>query len=215
MRRPAGGRQKATKSTLRQPIVTETGLASTVNIGPSIGPSGTLTEYSVFGNREIKPDAGQLRITGHPVHFKIAKARGRKAVVQIRNKEQLQFQTEVLIVALEQAVDYQPRPKSNDPAPELYRILALEKPTNLREVKALLAELRRLNALLEKAILKSTKVKSTQKPVVEVRKHLNTLLGSFAKTVGTGAGWLVLGVAATILHNTGYFDPSILIHRGH
>jgi hypothetical protein len=85
---------------------------------------------------------------------KIARARGRKAVV-IRNKKQLQFQTVVLIAALEQAIGYQSRPQSNDPAPELYRILALENPANLRDIKALVVELRRLNDLLEKAIVKS------------------------------------------------------------
>jgi hypothetical protein len=201
MRRPAGGRQKGTKSTLRRPTVRET------------APGGSLTEFSVFGNRLITPGAAQLGLTGHPVVVKNARARGRKAVV-IGNKEQLRFQTLVLITALEKAVDYQPRPQSNDPAPELYRDLALEKPANLRVFKALLAELRRLNALLEKAIVKSTQVKSTQKPVVEVRKHLNTFLGSFAKSAGTGAGWLFIGVAATILYNTGYFDPSILVPSG-
>ena len=161
-------------------------------------------------NTPLKPDSGQLRITGRPVGLKIARARGRKAVV-IRNKKQLQFQAGLLIQALEQAIGYQSRPQSNDPAPELYRDLALEKVANLREVKALVVELRRLNDLLAK----SKQVKSTQKPVVEVRKHLNTFLGSFAKSAGTGAGVLVIGVAATILHNTGYLDPSILTHRGH
>jgi hypothetical protein len=161
-------------------------------------------------NTPLKPDSGQLRITGRPVGLKIARARGRKAVV-IRNKKQLQFQAGLLIQALEQAIGYQSRPQSNDPAPELYRDLALEKVANLRAVKALVVELRRLNDLLAK----SKQVKSTQKPVVEVRKHLNTFLGSFAKSAGTGAGVLVIGVAATILHNTGYLDPSILTHRGH
>jgi hypothetical protein len=220
MRRPAGGRQKGTKSTLRQPILGATGAIINKSDfgegGPSvnIGHGPSLTEFSVFGNRLIKPDASQLRITSHSPDVKIARARGRKAVV-IRNKKQLQFQTVVLIAALEQAIGYQSRPQSNDPAPELYRVLALENPANLRDIKALVAELRLLNDLLEKAIVKSTQVKSTQKPVVEVRKHLNTFLGSFAKSAGYSAGALVVAVAATILHDTGYLDPSILTHRGH
>jgi len=190
--------------TVYSPVVTTTAPVIDKSDFAGGGPSINI------GNASLKPDAAQIRVTGHPVGLKVARARGKKAVV-IRNKKQLQFQAGLLIQALEQAVNYQPRPQSNDPAPELYRDLALEKVANLREVKALVAELRRLNDLLAK----SKQVKSTQKPVVEVRKHLNTFLGSFAKSAGTGAGLLVIGVAATILHNTGYLDPSILPHRGH
>jgi hypothetical protein len=129
----------------------------------------------------------------------------RNRAFTLKKKQQLQFQVRLLILALEEATDYQSRPHSNDPVPELYRTLELDNPANRDDIKSLISELRRLNDYLE-----NSRGKTKGKSVIEVRDHLNTWIKTFAKVTATGAGLLAMGVAATVLRDTGYFDPTVI-----
>jgi len=111
-----------------------------------------------------------------------------------------------LIAVLDEALAYDPARHHNSPPPALYEELKLGDANNSAGIKKLIAELKRLNELLEKA-------KPPQKPFIETRKHLNTFFNQYAKTVGTGAGVLTIAVAASALHSLGWIDPAMMISK--
>jgi hypothetical protein len=132
--------------------------------------------------------------------------------LKIRNRRQIIAQSNLLILALEEAIGYEPHRRLNRPQPELYRELNLGDPDARSEICELIDELRKLNAFLEST--RSPRVDS--KPIVDAKKHLNTLLGKAATAVGYGAGVLAVAVAANILQGLGV-DFSVLapvLNRG-
>jgi hypothetical protein len=120
--------------------------------------------------------------------------------VAIRNKGQVLFQSHILVTVLEQAIAYNPLTQHNQQKPELFIELGLEKPEAVDDVKALIAELKKLNGLL--SALNSPR-RYDEKTVIDLRKHLNAFLNATALTAGTGAGLLILGVASSLLYQLG------------
>jgi transcriptional regulator with XRE-family HTH domain len=119
--------------------------------------------------------------------------------VRIRSKTQVVFYSKLIVYALEEALDTTSHERHhNKPPPDL----VVDDEKYLQELRNLVAELKRLNDLLETHSLKST----PKKPVIELRKHLNTFLNRWAGTVGVGAGVMTLGAIAALLHQLGMDD---------
>ncbi len=128
-----------------------------------------------------------------------AKAR-RNAAVVLRSKRQVIIQSRILIATLETAVAYDPVKQHNQPKPELYDELEVDKPGARDDIKELIAELKKLNDFLA-AMKKPTK--SDEKNIVNLRKHLNAFLATYAKMTGIGAGLLTLGLMSSLLYHIG------------
>jgi len=126
----------------------------------------------------------------------------------ITRKTQVIFFSKLFITALEEAVDYDPKRHHNAPPPAL----RLDDEDYLKEVRTLIAELKRLNENLEIAAKADTKPKPKRTPAprkavekssVQVSKHVNTFLNKYASALGTGAPVLTIGTAGALLHQLG------------
>ncbi len=142
-----------------------------------------LTKHFEGSNSEIKADDGKI---------------------VVRSTRQTIFQIAVVLNALEEALDYDPKRHHNQPPPAL----RIDNPNYLAELQSLVAELRRLNDNLEGSKQSPTKrtrapKKEIAKSAIDLRKHLNTFLSKYAATVGTGAGVLTVGALATLLYQLG------------
>jgi predicted DNA-binding protein len=132
--------------------------------------------------------------------------RDRRDVVS--RKTQVIFFSNLLITALEEAIVFDPKRHHNAPPPPL----RLEDEDYLREIRALIDELKRLNSNLEDAA-KATKKpnakrlpgprKAAEKSAVQVKQHINTFLNKYASVLGTGAAALTIGTAGALLHQLG------------
>ena len=165
--------------------------------------SGRADARAALTGVEAKAVVGNVTVQTTSTARKRSRSRAKAGTV--RNNAQLQFQTVVLITALEQALEYKPRKQGNSQPPELYSELELDKPVNRKDVAELVAELRRLNDALEKARA-PVKKSSLMAPGSMLRK----VVERFAMTTATGAAVLVVGVAATWLQQAGLYDPSVI-----
>jgi hypothetical protein len=84
----------------------------------------------------------------------------------IRNRQQVIAHSRLIISALEDALDYDPLRHHNRPPPEL----RIEDAGYLQDTRALIAELKRLNALLETRRAPKGEPKRT---VIDLKKHIN------------------------------------------
>lgn len=117
----------------------------------------------------------------------------------VRNKRQVLFYSKLIIYSLEDALSSIDDRHHNNPPSDLI----IEDESYLAELRALVVELKRLNELLE---AKRSNRAVPKKPIIEVKKHLNTILSKWAGTVGVGAGVMTLGAMATLLHQLGASD---------
>jgi hypothetical protein len=83
--------------------------------------------------------------------------------------------------------------------PELYVEFGLQNPDALAEFKELIAQLKRLNNLLEAAIPDSAELTG-------VRKYLDKFADSYMETIGKGAGYLTMAVVVTLIYHLGGRD---------
>jgi hypothetical protein len=114
----------------------------------------------------------------------------------LRNKRQIITYSSVIILALQEALDYDPRRHHNQPKPDL----RIEDANYLSNLRSLVKELRRLNNLLAKERPKSAE---TGKVVVDVRKHVDLFLTNYTPTLAKGSAYLTIGVMAALLHSAG------------
>jgi len=127
--------------------------------------------------------------------------RGRRAAapreikIRIKNRSQVVQYCRILIAALEEVLAYDPR-RSNQPSPEL----RIEDADYLHAIQELIVELRILNSLLESSRRQSKKTADT---VHRFARHVDTFLNSYAKSLAKGAGYLTIGVIASLLYQAG------------
>jgi hypothetical protein len=120
--------------------------------------------------------------------------------VTITNPTEVIRHTKILIIALQETLDYDPVRAHNQRPPALWN----DDPSYLNDVNSLVIELRRLNSLLE---AKRPLKKEANRAVIDLAGHFNRFLRSYAVTLGTGAGVLTLGVIADLLRHAGV-DPT-------
>jgi hypothetical protein len=127
--------------------------------------------------------------------------------IVIRDKAQVLQYSRIVIAALEEIVEYDPKQHHNRPPPQL----RIEDEAYLQDIQRLIAELTRLNDLLES---KQPRKTATKRALINVRKHFDTFFGklasSFGTTLGTGAGGLLIGSVAALLYQAG-FDGGLVM----
>lgn len=191
-------------SKLKLGTVGEPQVGTAVGLGVEGGGEvGSFVSQPSPGGVEIEVPTATIGITTRKP--KISAGRRSKKVVVIRGKEQVISLVHALIIVLEEATDYVPLPQQNQKQPDLFGDLNLSDPVAREDIRELVEQLKRLNAFLDK----TRSPKTTSKPVVDVKKHLNTFLGRYATTVGVGAGILTIAVGANLLHHFGV-DFSVL-----
>jgi len=116
--------------------------------------------------------------------------------IVLRSPKQIVQYSKLLIVALQETLDYNPGRHHNQPPPEL----RLDDPEYLGDIRELVTELKRLNTLLESAKPAQAKTKQS---MINISKHCGKFLEVYAPALGKGSAYLTLGVMATLLHHTG------------
>ena len=114
-------------------------------------------------------------------------------------KEGVLRYSRVLIEALQDALDYDPNRHHNQSPPDL-RVSDDER--FLEELRSLVAELKKLNALLE---AKRRPISATQQEIGSLGRHFDKFLTNYASAFGKAAGkgsWylLVAGVGGLLYH---------------
>jgi hypothetical protein len=120
----------------------------------------------------------------------------RARAIFIENRDDILRYSRVLIDALHEAVDYDAARQHNQPPPSL----RLDDSAYRQELRNLIAELKRLNELLEKA---NPPAKKTSKAVETLSKHFGEFLESYAQTLGKGAAGLTIAAMAALLVKAG------------
>jgi hypothetical protein len=124
------------------------------------------------------------------------KAVPKETTIKIKSRSQVVQYSNILIAALEEVVDYDPARHHNRPPPEL----RIDDEGYLTEIRNLIAELRTLNSLLETT---RRQPKKASDAVVKLTRHFDTFLSCYAKSLAKGAGWLTIGVIASLLYQAG------------
>jgi len=110
----------------------------------------------------------------------------------------------ILIAAFQEAIDYGAVQGRNERHPPLW----INDPAYIAEIKSLVAELQRLNDLLE------AKKKPVKKQASIFARHVDKFLQSYTKHLGIGAAYLTIGCLATYLKSMGIdFEMNVLRHR--
>jgi hypothetical protein len=119
----------------------------------------------------------------------------------VKAKEDVLRYSRVLIEALQDALDYNPNRHHNRPPPDL-RVSDDE--NFLEELRSLIAELKRLNDLLE---IKKKSVPATRKEVNSLGQHFDRFLSNYAaafgKAAGKGTGYLLVAGISSLLYHAG------------
>jgi hypothetical protein len=169
--------------------------ASTVIVSPQQPPDNdqpTLTSGSV------PPLTGQGTLTADATVLP-KKSRSRRSEttrLAIRDRQQLIATSTLVISALQEALDYDPKRQHNLTAPALY----IDDTLYLSEIRALIAELRGLNELLEESRPRKGEAKRT---VIEARKHINLFFQNYVPLLGKGTACLTVAAMASWLHFAG------------
>jgi hypothetical protein len=124
-------------------------------------------------------------------------ARGGELVV-VKNRVEIMRYSVAIIAALQEALDYNTERHHNLPRP----VLRLEDDEDyLTELRNLVAELRRLNALLERPT--RANAKAAQNKASGVGRHFDKFLSSYATTLGKGLAGLTVAGVAGLLYQAG------------
>lgn len=142
--------------------------------------------------------------TSEPIQVPPAKKRSRKSnnrqedkLLLIENRVEIVRYSTAIITALQEALDYKIERHHNLPPPAL----RLDDQNYLIEVRNLVAELRRLNSLLETPTKLSAK--AARQKVGGIGKHFDKFLGSYANALGKGAAGLTIMAAVGLLYQAG------------
>jgi hypothetical protein len=170
-------------------------LTSTVVVSPQQPPDNqqpTLTLGSVpplSGQGTLGADATILPKKSRSRH-------GETTRLVIRDRQQLIATSTLIISALQEALDYDPKRHHNLPAPALH----IDDAPYLSDIRALIAELRRLNELLQKSRPQKGEPKHT---IIEVRTHINLFLKNYVPLFAKGTACLTVAAMAGLLHAAG------------
>lgn len=115
----------------------------------------------------------------------------------IENRIEVIRYSNAIISALEEALNYNVDRHHNSPPPDL----RLEDAEYLAEIRSLIFELRRLNALLEKPI--KSNASAARKEAAGFGKHMDKFLSSYAGSLGKGAAGLTVAAVAGLLYQAG------------
>ena len=157
-------------------------------------------EPSPAARPEVEPNKRKkaARAPARPRTKQTARARTKQTA--ITNRVEVIRQTKALIIVLEEALDFDPVRGHNQRPPALWS----DDPSYLKDVDALVVELRRLNSLLE---AKRPRKKEAERAVIDLTQHLDTFLKNYAAWFGRGAAALTVGSIASLLHYAG-LDPT-------
>ena len=128
---------------------------------------------------------GRAAQAGYPVGLSVS-----------QNQQEIITYTDALIVALQEALDYDPVRHHNLPRPSLYA----PDPKYKTDIKTLTKELRRLNDLLEK---RHEPGDVAWKVAESVGEHLNVFAKNYVPTLGKGSAYLTLAVITALLARLG------------
>jgi hypothetical protein len=120
----------------------------------------------------------------------------------IKNKRIIVQYSKVIIAALQEVVDYDAFRQHNQPPPDLW----IEGDTYIKEVRNLIAELKRLNELLE---AKRVRRKETRRQAIHIAAHLNKFFTSYANAMGKIAAGLTGAAAIALISQTGVGKDAI------
>jgi len=126
----------------------------------------------------------------------VSRTRPKSARVVIKNRAQVLQYSRILIGALQEVVDYDQARHHNRPPPEL----RLDDPEYLKDLSELVAELRRLNALLEQ---RQPKGKQAVDSIGHIAKYTDRFMNNYAKTLGNGTAWLTVAALLALLQASG------------
>jgi hypothetical protein len=159
-----------------------------------------VAEPSAAARHEVEPDKRKKAARGsaRPRTKQTARARTRQGATI--NRVEVIRQSEALIIALEEALDYDQVRDHNQRPP----ILWSGDPSYLKEVKNIVVVLQRLNSLLE---AKRPRRKEAERTVIDLTQHLDTFLKNYAAWFGRGAAALTVSSIAGLLHYAG-LDPT-------
>jgi transcriptional regulator with XRE-family HTH domain len=130
----------------------------------------------------------------------LIKNKRESTAVIIGTRQLVVFYSRLIISTVETALDdHDTNRKHNQPPSELI----IEDKEYIAELRHLVAELRRLNELLE--TVRSLNGKA-RKPVIDVKKHVDTFLNKWAGTIGVGTGLLTVGAMVALLNQLGVGD---------
>jgi hypothetical protein len=148
---------------------------------------------------EVEPQK-RKKAARDPVRPRTKTARARTRLGAISNQAGLIQHTKILIIALEEVLDYDPA-RSNQRPPALW---SDDDPSYLKDVKALVVELQHLNSLLE---AKRPRKREAARAVIDLARHFDKFLHAYASWLGKGAAVLTVGVIAGLLQHAG-LDPT-------
>jgi hypothetical protein len=114
----------------------------------------------------------------------------------IKNKSQIIQQSNVIIFALEETLNYDPGTRHNQPPPDLW----IDDAAYVQEIKNLVTELKRLNANLERPTPNTRQVKRSG---VQLAKHFDTYLHHVAVGAGKVTVVLLAATMAGLLYQVG------------
>jgi hypothetical protein len=115
----------------------------------------------------------------------------------VHKREEVMLHAFALILAIEEALNYDPQRYHNIPPPEL-RILEEGDPY-IRLLEGIKNELIKLNANLTALNRENDAVENA----VRLRKYGDEMVSEFSKAIGKGAGFLLLAALAALLANAG------------
>jgi hypothetical protein len=118
-----------------------------------------------------------------------------------RNREQTLVYSNSLLTALTEAVEYDPQRHHNRPPPPL-RIDG--DPKYLNELRSLIGELKKLNALLKK-----NQARKAEKSAADFGKYAHTFLEHYIPLMGRGTAMLTIGTVAGLLLHAGVPEAAI------
>jgi hypothetical protein len=171
-------------------------LASLLNLSPTAQPS-------IIGpprSSSPEPQVGEARIGGEGRFTADATlvrrpTRTKSAPAIIKNRTTIIRYSQVIIVALQEALDYNPR-RTNQPPPALW----LNDPDYLKAIRDLVTELKRLNDLL--AVQKPAR-KEAKTSMNLIKVLVDKGLAPFLTTMGIGGAMLLLAAIQAMLHQAG------------
>ena len=157
-------------------------------------------EPSPAARPEVEPNKRKkaARAPARPRTKQTARARTKQTA--ITNRVEVIRQTKALIIVLEEALDFDPVRGHNQRPPALWS----DDPSYLKDVDALVVELRRLNSLLE---AKRPRKKEAERAVIDLARHFDKFLHAYASWFGKGTALLTVAVIANLLQHAG-LDPT-------
>ena len=117
------------------------------------------------------------------------------ALALYKNRKEIIQYTGVLIIALQEALDYDPGRHHNMPIPAL----RINDAKYLSDIRLLAKELRRLNKLLEQNIPQ----RGTNRVAREAGKYLTMFLSNYTPLLAKSSAVLTIGVIVSLLHKLG------------